>query len=252
MNPLEGLDDWFDGLVVPPVKIGAGTYVGITGSVSVTQDANGPSADAFGRLRVSSPANVFDSTLEYTEKVLQWNDWSTGTAQAAYSANEPAVLLSVSQGNAMHARQTKQYHRYQPGKSQLILATFVMGNTGFTGSPKDVRQRVGYFDPQNGIYFEVHGDIAYFVRRSTAIDGLVREERVPQSQWEQPLNGTLPSLVTLDLTKSQILMIDLEWLGVGRVRVGFVIDGVTYICHTFNASNEQEYVYIATANLPIR
>lgn len=252
MNPLEGLDDWFDGIVTPPVKMGSGSYIGITGSVAIAFDTDSASADAFGRLRTSTPVNVFDSTLEYTEKVLQWQDWSTGTAQAAYSVNEPAVLLSVSQGNAMYARQTKQYHRYQPGKSQLILATFLMDDTGIAQFPVDVAQRVGYFDNENGIFFEVDGGVPAFVRRYTSLDGLVREERVVQSNWEQPLNGTLPSLVTLDVTKVQIVMIDLEWLGVGRVRVGFVIDGTAYVVHTFNASNEAEYVYMATANLPVR
>jgi hypothetical protein len=252
MNPLEGLDDWFDGIVVPTVRLGAGNYIGVTGSVSMAFDVDSASADAFGRLRVSSPVNLFDSTLEYTEKALQWNDYSTGTAQAAYSTNEPAVLLSVSQGNAMYARQTKQYHRYQPGKSQLILATFLMDDTGLLHWPVDVAQRVGYFDPQNGIFFEVDGGVPAFVRRYTSLDGLVREERVVQNDWQDPLKGYLPTLVTLDVTKVQIVMIDLEWLGVGRVRVGFVIDGKPYIVHTFNASNEAEYVYMATANLPIR
>jgi hypothetical protein len=172
-------------------------------------DVDSASADAFGRLRVSQPVNVFDSTLEYTEKILQWNDYSTGTAQAAYSTNEPAVLLSVSQGNAMYARQSKQYHRYQPGKSQLVLATFLMDDTGITQFPVDVAQRVGYFDPQNGIFFEVDGGVPAFVRRYTSLDGLVREERVVQNDWQDPLKGYLPTLVTLDVTKVQIVMIDL-------------------------------------------
>jgi hypothetical protein len=35
--------------------------------------------------------------------------------------------------------------------------------------------------------------------------------------------------ITLDFEKTQILFIDFEWLGVGRVRMGFVVDGKIYL-----------------------
>jgi hypothetical protein len=45
---------------------------------------------------------------------------------------------------------------------------------------------------------------------------------------------------------------DLEWLGVGTVRIGFVIDGNFHVCHRFNHANLIASTYITTASLPIR
>jgi len=45
---------------------------------------------------------------------------------------------------------------------------------------------------------------------------------------------------------------DLEWLGVGSVRVGFVINGEFVLCHIFNHANTITSTYITTASLPLR
>ena len=238
-GPLEGLERWFKNLAAPEVGL------------ELTES---PIYDAFARLRTSSPKTLFDSTQEYNEQPLLWYDSYTGTASIVFSTDEPASLLSVSQGNAQVARQSKRYTRYQPGKSQLILMTFVT----HPYTTEDVHTRVGYFEPSDGILFELDASTPYFVRRYTTVDGAIHEERVAQSAWTvDRLDGTQnsrhnPSEYNLDLTKSQILYIDLEWLGVGRVRVGFVIDGHPVVCHTFNASNESPTVYMASANLPVR
>jgi hypothetical protein len=45
---------------------------------------------------------------------------------------------------------------------------------------------------------------------------------------------------------------DLEWLGVGSVRCGFVIDGKFITCHTFFNGNLNNKAYMTTAILPLR
>ncbi len=66
------------------------------------------------------------------------------------------------------------------------------------------------------------------------------------------MDGTGPSGITLDPTKAQILWMDFEWLGVGSVRCGFVINGVFILCHTFQNANLITSVYMTTATLPMR
>ena len=144
-------------------------------------------------------------------------------------------------------RQTRRYFRYQPGKSQLILATFVMDSPNAACT-----QRVGYFDAQNGIFFENAGTDYNLVRRSFT-GGTASDLQVPRADWNiDSFDGNGPSGISLNFTKAQILLIDMEWLGVGRVRCGFVVDGIPYYAHEFLHANFVSSVYMTTPNLPIR
>jgi hypothetical protein len=144
-------------------------------------------------------------------------------------------------------RETVKVFSYQPGKSLLVMNTFVMSpaKTGLT-------QRVGYYGDDNGFYLEQENSAVAFVKRSL-VTGSVVETPVLQADWNgDKLNGTGPSGLTLDLTKAQIYWMDLEWLGVGSVRMGFVINGQFIVCHTFNHANIIASTYITTASLPLR
>ncbi len=205
------------------------------------------STDAFGRQRVSSPLTLFDSSHRYHDNGL----WATATASggtAVFSANEGLVNLNVNTTNGSEViRETYKVFPYQPGKSLLVLNTFVMAP-----AQTNLRQRVGYFGDDNGIYIQLDNNTVSFVERSL-VTGLVTETVVPQSSWNaDKLDGTGPSRVTLDITKAQILFMDIEWLGEGTVRVGFIIDGVFIICHRFNHANLITSTYITTASLPLR
>jgi hypothetical protein len=124
----------------------------------------------------------------------------------------------------------------------LILNTFVF-NEAKTG----LRQRVGYFGANNGIFLEQDGTTVNLVKRSY-ISGSVVDTKVAQASWNgDKLNGTGDSGLTLDLTKSQIFWIDVEWLGVGSVRCGFIINGEYYVAHTFHHANVLDSVYMTTA-----
>jgi hypothetical protein len=144
-------------------------------------------------------------------------------------------------------RETEKVFAYQPGKSLLALNTFVMNQ------PKtNLRQRVGYFGAQNGIFLELEGSTVYFVKRSY-VNGSVVDTKVAQSGWNiDKLDGTGPSLLTLDITKAQIFWTDIEWLGVGTVRCGFAINGHFIHCHSFHHSNLVSSTYMTTASLPLR
>jgi hypothetical protein len=196
--------------------------------------------DAFGRQRVSTPFTLFDSSHRYRDNGL-WVTSNTAGATYTHSANEGLVNLNLpTTANAEIIRETTKVFSYQPGKSLLILNTFV------PATPKDnLRQRVGYFGAQNGIYYELEGNTAYFVERSYVTGALV-ETRKQQSEWNV---NTLPSL---DKTKAQIIWNDIEWLGLGTVRCGFVIDGKFIHCHSFHHANLIDTTYITTASLPFR
>jgi len=81
----------------------------------------------------------------------------------------------------------------------------------------------------------------------------VVDNEVAQSSWNiDKFDGTGPSGITLDFTKTQILVIQAQWLGVGRVVVGFDVDGVLYPAHQFLNANVLTVPYTQTFNLPVR
>ncbi len=208
----------------------------------------GMAGDAFGRTRVSAPLTLFDSSHRYNDNGL----WSTSTGTGgtyAFNENQGLVDLNVTTASGAEViRETNKVCSYQPGKSLLVMSTFVM-NT----AKGNLRQRVGYYGTANGMYLEVSGTTEpTFVERSS-VSGSVNETRVAQANWNiDKLDGTGQSGFTLDISKAQILWFDIEWLGLGTVRAGFIINGAFVHCHSFHHANLITSTYITTASLPLR
>jgi hypothetical protein len=207
----------------------------------------GTNLDAFGRLRVSNPLTLFDSSHRYADNNL-WVNSITGTAAATFSADEGLINMTVGSASGDEIiRETIKVFSYQPGKSLLVMNTFVFGT-----AKAGLRQRAGYYGAANGIYFERDGSTNYMVERSS-VTGAPINTRVAQANWNQdPLDGTGPSGLTLDSSKAQILYMDVEWLGLGTVRTGFIINGAFVPCHNFDHANLVNTTYITTASLPLR
>jgi hypothetical protein len=211
---------------------------------------SGTNTDAFGRLRVSSPYTLFDSQNRYAAD-NQFDTSIVSGGSTSYLANEATVQMTVNTtSGAEVVRQSFRSMTYQPGKSLLVLATFQAAT-----AKTNLRQRIGYFSTQNGVYFQVNNTTNSFVLR-TYIGGSVDDttRKVDQSSWNgDKLDGTGASGLTLDLTHPQILWMDFEWLGVGSVRCGFIINGQYIVCHTYDTANVYgNSVYMTTAILPIR
>lgn len=204
--------------------------------------------DAFGRIRMSSPFTLGDYKHLYG---LDPNfvDLITNGGSVAFQSNKACARLTTSNNSSSRVvHQTKLYHHYMPGKSQQILSSF-----NFYTATANVTKRTGYYDDNNGIYFEQagNGTLSWVIR--TYVNGVVEENRKTQSQWNiDPCNGAGGSLFNLDITKTQLIFIEFQWLGVGSVTVGFVHEGSFVPCHIFHHSNDLTTVYMSSPNLPVR
>jgi hypothetical protein len=210
---------------------------------------DGPQLDSFGRLRVSNPTYVFDSQLTYNLQPLINEVITSGTGATIThdTTNRCAKLDFASTPAAGKAIfQTYEHFRYQPGRSQLAICTFIFG-----AAVAGVRKFAGYSDGVNGIEFQqTEAGVLQLVRYSASGAGNLT---VTQANWNyDKLDGTGPSGITLDVTKGQILEIDFQALYIGRGRVAFNIGGVAVPVHFFNHANVEALPYIQTANLPIR
>ena len=212
--------------------------------------------DAFGRLRTSHPHTLFDSKQLRDALPLYWDDSevSGGGTSVAYSQARASTTMTVSASTAgKRVRQTFQRFNYQPGKSQFCLFTGVLTTSGGTSG---ITAAMGLFDDNNGLFVELDSDAIGFVVRSK-VSGSVVDNRIEQGNWNKDRmdgsNGPFnPSGVTFNPSAAQIFWLDYEWLGVGSVRMGFVVDGQFIHCHTFNHANSLTSVYMSTPNLPAR
>lgn len=205
--------------------------------------------DAFARLRISNPETIFDSKQIFDKQALFYDEATSGTgSETVYNANQASTTLTSGSADLSHAiRQTFQFFNYQPGKSQLIIMTGIIGEAeqGFT-------QRIGIFNDHDGLFFEVtENGLGVVVRTSTS--GSPVDTRIDQGSFNSDrLNKTIRSTTDIDLDKTQIFFIDFEWLGVGTIRFGVFINGSPVICHEIHNANINPLVYMSTPNLPLR
>ena len=212
-----------------------------------TQDSE--ALDAFGRFRVSQPFNVFDMQFTYGLEPLFFEEIKTGTGDVTHVANSSAVRLTTGgTGDANGVKfQTGEYFRYQPGKSQFVVFTCILGS-----KTSNVRKRIGYFDDENGFFFEQDGSNLKVVRR-TKTSGSVVDNAVNQSSWNlDVLNGSGSSGITLDETNDNIYIVDFQWLGAGRIRFGFDFGGQITYAHEMKFANTEAVPFTVTGDLPFR
>ena len=215
--------------------------------------ADSGAIDAFNRLRIAESYTLFDGKQLYskdTTKVV-WDEVNSGGSETSvHSTTDAAVTMTVSSNNQYVIRQTKMRFNYQPGKSILCFFTGVMATEA------NVTKRIGYFSsgtvapytPTNGYYFQNNGTTAQVVINKNGTPNAVS-----QASWNiDTMDGNGPSKITINWAMAQIFVIDFEWLGVGRVRFGLVVNGIIYYVHEFLHANIANSVYTSSPNQPVR
>jgi hypothetical protein len=186
----------------------------------------------FNRLRVAESKKLFDNQLQYDGQPLFWDEKIVSGGNTLLDSNNSAIDLSVTTNGDKVVRQLKEYEPYESGNAQAINATYTPD--------------------------ENTNEVSFILRSSSgAFDGSVEgtpfDLEIPQSEWNvDKLDGTGISGITLDKTKSNILVVSLEWLSVGTVLYGFEIEGRLVLAHAQHNANKIRGVYMTTANLPAR
>jgi hypothetical protein len=222
-----------------------GGSITVDGNVSISFNDTANNT-AFGRLRTANTRLLGEFRNQYgtmgpVEIVTKFETGGTQTVNLA----EAHTLINVTTTSGSRAvRQSRKYHPYIPGTTNLTFVTFTMGT-----AKANLQQMAGLFDDLNGIFFRMNGTTAEMVIRKGGVDN----EIAAQSSWNvDKLDGTGASGINIDFTKSQIFVVDYQWLGVGRVRVGFSVNGRVYYTHYFTHLNELTGPYMFQPSLPVR
>lgn len=208
-----------------------------------------PQLDGFGRLRTSQPHTVFDTSFVGQDNLQTYESITTGGGAATYLPHESAYELSCSTSSGDEVmRQSNRYFHYLPGKSHMVELT-----GAFLAPVQNAYKEIGYFDDEDGIFIRQKGTDGYELVLKTSTSGAPDETPIPQSSWNgDKLDGTGPSKKNVDLSNANIFAFDMQWLGVGRVRVYLNIGGTNIVIHEFDNAGNLTEVYMKTATLPIR
>lgn len=224
--------------------------------------------DAFGKLRVTNPTTILDlkipggntGTTGFINNYLEICQGYTGTGNGGLTGLTGLTggygsLILGATGHVKVTSQSRKYCVYQPGKSLLFMGSGVIGYVGSYidfGGPTGFYNRIGYFDDRDGLYFEYlasnnNYSMSLVVRKNSQVN------KINQQTWNiDKMDGQGVSGLKLDFTKTQLFVIDLEWLGVGRVRFGFYAYGKIRYCHQITNLNSLFSPYTSNINLPIR
>jgi len=207
-------------------------------------DNNGGMAqlDAFNRIEMAEPFTLGDYIFKYGLQPLLFDKKEVGSGTVTHLPQESSVRLRVTTASGDVAQMTsRRYHRYQAGKAGEITLTGVIGD-----GKENVKKQWGYFDDNNGLFFQLDGTEFSVVQRSST-SGSVVDEKVAQASF----NGG--SIASLDFNKGNIFKISFQWLGVGETHFRvYSPSGALVAVHTFHNVNAKTAVYMSTANLPIR
>lgn len=206
--------------------IGGSVANAMAGVTLTTAPSNVHAYDAFGRLRVAEPLNVFSGAQVVDALPLLFSGAQAGTGATSHVANQSHSTLTVgpSAGSGDFQLRQSRYIPYVPAHAQEMHLTYsadwadnarVVVRTSTSGTPDD----------------------------TAAIE---------RASWDDPLDGSGPSGLTLDLSQRTILVVDLQWLAVGSIRLGVNHEDVTYWFLTRHHSGSGSIPYMRSATLPVR
>jgi len=225
-------------------------FVDRQGAAAVRFAEGSTQFDGFGRMIVSEPRTLGDYQMTYGIDPKMWHVDEVGGGTVTYVSGSVGAVLSTGTASGDIARIiTQNHHVYQAGTGQLILLTGFSEDAGKAG----VVRRFGYFDDNDGLFFQIDDlGMSAVVRSSTS--GSVVDAEIHQSDWNtDKLDGTGQNQFILDMTKHNLYWIDFAWLGIGAVRFGvFGEDGSRIVAHTVQNANQHLAPYMSSPRLPIR
>jgi hypothetical protein len=222
--------------------------------------------DNVGKMEVSEVQNLFEADFEYGSQPMRWEQYVSGGGSIAPVSSLGGVVINVTGASGdLAVRQTRPYIRYQPGKT-LYMASGLLFGQAYTNQ----RQRIGFFDDGNGVFFE-QGDptatnptgMTCVYRSDAGGNGPVDTRFYAGAQtqagclWSDPQNvwkNQNQAVGTFTVNQIQMWWIEYAWYGAGMLRWGVMIGGEPYVLHSVGIGNltGQTTAWARTGNLPVR
>lgn len=209
--------------------------------------------DAYGLTRIAQPQIIAAYNFTYDEEPEDFTKIEEGDgASIDYNANIHAVVLNVGDIEDERAMFTSNAHYpIWPGSGQIVNMAVVIGDSGKAGCVR----RWGYYNENDGVFYELDGTTLYLVMRSS-VTGTPVDNRIEQENWSvDPMGagGRSADGTILDVSKGNVYWFNFQTLTGGRVRCGVLNDeGDRIDVHKFVNLNNSISPQIRTGTLPFR
>lgn len=170
--------------------------------------------DAFGKLRTSTPYTLIDNKFPFTDTGTATPEFLSNTREdcnrtvgsgvtAVYGSSKCIMTITNGSAPSSYTSQSRKYATYQPGKSLLFLSSGIILDA--SNNSTNYTARIGYFDDNNGLFFEQNQTNMGVVLRNTT-NNTITDTRIIQSNWNiDKFDGTGISGVNLNFGKINYL-----------------------------------------------
>jgi len=191
---------------------------------------------AFGELQVAELSPVYQGSFEYTVDNTYLNTNTVVAGGTVTQASAMCVCGTSTTTASTALFQTKQHSKYRAGQGGLqrftaLFTSPVAATDQFIGLADEVGSSVAF---ENGYMVGYSGTTFGFHRfRSDALT------TTALANWDDPLDGTGPSGMTLDPTKLNVFFIQFEYLGGGPINIYLADDDSAriHLVHTEDYAN---------------
>lgn len=191
---------------------------------------------AFGDNRVAELSPIFHGSFEYSVTNTLLFEITSTNGGAVTQGLGMAVINTSTTTNSTAELKSVQHLKYHPGLGGLARFTAL-----FTSPVANTEQYIGLAG-ENGVSEPF--DNGYMVGYDGTTFGFHRfsndvKTSVPQASWDDPMDGTGLSGMTLDQTKINIFYIQFQYLGAGAIKLFVESDstGDLVLVHTIDYAN---------------
>lgn len=190
----------------------------------------------FGDLRIAELSPVFQNSFEYTVDNTELTTNVVTNGGVVTQADAMAVISSSTTTDSTACLTSRRHARYKAGLGSLTRFTAL-----FERNVANTEQYVGLLDEvgssaafKNGLAIGYDGTTFGFHRFSGDV-----KESINQSDWDDPLDGTGRSGMTLDHTKLNVWAIGFQYLGAGAITLFLETDerNIFMAVHTIQYTN---------------
>jgi len=220
-------------------------------NVSIVDQLGRPAlSTGFGQLRVATKVSQINGQFGYNFEISDAIIETSGNGEVVIE-DSMLVIRNADTGDGTASSESLQALRYIAGSMAVnaFTAAGIPVGEGF----ENTKVLIGNFDEEDGFAYGSIDGVPVLIKRRYNGPGDVDELIIPQSEWDDPLDGTGPSGLVYDFFNGNVYEISWIYLGFGPIVFSILSPDGQYIpIHTIKYPNSNIRTHISLPYLPVR